>query len=206
MPFLATAKFPDARIRGSMSQVGLLAQCLKLPKQVEITRSIESGIEEGVGHTEDGCAVDVVLDLLIREIADAHGPHCAVTGEASRGRFAQFGFSVQRIDRLQRAALGVGNDALDVAQVALEGAGRPEPVQRIDDEVRVAQPAIAVVPVALRAVRFRQRSRERGDDSAGVVERVEFESDRCTYDLLLPLQGDREVSDPASPIALRFFI
>ena len=41
------------------------------------------------------------------------------------------------------------DDVIDVTQVRLHGPRRAEPVERLDHEIAVAQPAVTVVPVAL---------------------------------------------------------
>ena len=94
----------------------------------------------------------------------------------------------------------VVDDVDDVAEVLLHRAGRAEPVQRVDDEIRVAQPAVAVVPVALRVRRLRDRGGQRGDDRAGLLEVAQLQRDRGADHRLLPVERDRQRAHPVAPV------
>ena len=72
----------------------------------------------------------------------------------------------------------------------------------MNDEVGVAQPAVAVVPVAARVPGLGDRGRERGDDGASLLEVAELERDRRADHGVLPLEGDRERARPLGPVAL----
>jgi hypothetical protein len=85
--------------------------------------------------------------------------------------------------------------------MALERPGCAEPVQRVDDEIGVAQPAIAVVPGALSVRCFGHGGRQRRDDASGVVERIELQRDGRADHLVLPFERDREVAHPVPPVA-----
>ena len=75
-----------------------------------------------------------------------------------------------------------------------------QPVQRIDHEIGVAQPAEAVVLVAPGAGGLGDRGGERGDDGPGLLEGAEFERDGGADDRLLPLEGDGEGAHPVVPV------
>ena len=56
---------------------------------------------------QDDLAVDVVLQVLVRLVADAHRPHAAIAGQASSTMpLGQVGFQADAIDRLDVAAAG----------------------------------------------------------------------------------------------------
>src|SRR6185503_11471354 len=78
-------------------------------------------------------------------------------------------------------------------------ARRVEAIERVDDEVAVAQPAVAVVPVAARAGGLGNRRRDRGDDRAGVVAGVLLQRDRRADHLVLPFERDGEAAHPVAP-------
>ena len=84
-------------------------------------------------------------------------------------------FAADAVDRLQRPVLGdvaqEADELLALAQVA-------QAAQRLDDEGRVAQPAVAVVPGALGAHRFGDAGGGGGDDRAGVVVGMELQAQR----------------------------
>src|SRR6266498_3403623 len=71
----------------------------------------------------------------------------------------------------------LGHDVENEAEVALHRLCGAEAVQRVHDEVGVAQPAVAVVPRAVRVRRFGDRRRQRGDDGAGILEHVQLQRD-----------------------------
>ena len=79
----------------------------------------------------------------------------------------------------------------------------PEPPQRAEHVVAVAQPAVAVVPGASAARRLGDRGRRRGHDRAGVLEAVQLERERRADDLGLALRRDVALLDPALPVAQR---
>ena len=96
--------------------------------------------------------------------------------------------------------LAVGGDGGDVVDVGFHGLGGAEPVQRVDDEIGVAQPAVAVVPVSRRRRRFRNRGRVGGDDRAGLHETAHFERDRRAHHRRLPFERHREIAHPGEPM------
>src|SRR2546429_9929576 len=49
---------------------------------------------------------------------------------------------------LQTSGVSVGDDVQDVAEIALHRVRVAQPIEGVDHEVGVAQPAVAVVPVA----------------------------------------------------------
>ena len=59
--------------------------------------------------------------------------------------------------------------------------------QRLEGQGRVAQPAVAVVPVALAPEVLRQRGGRRGDDAAGVHVREAAQGDQAAHHLAAPL-------------------
>ncbi len=75
--------------------------------------------------------------------------------------------------------------------------------EREQRQRRVAQPAMAVVPVAHAADAFRQRGRGRGDDAAGRRVRQRLERDeRAAHRILHPI-AHRAALDPLAPEAFR---
>ena len=68
---------------------------------------------------------------------------------------------------------------------------RADAVERLHDEIGVAQPAVAVVPGAAGARRLGNRGGVGGDDAAGLLEIAELQRDRGADDRVLPVVGDR---------------
>ena len=136
-------------------------------------------------------AVDVVLALVERAVADAHRARAGVAGQVVARRLGQVATPVDAVHDLQRAVV-VG---LEVADELHELVGLPvevEPVQRLQRERRVAHPRVAVVPVALAARRLGQRRRRRRDGGAGRHVGEALDRQRRALDRLAPaVVGDR---------------
>ncbi len=106
------------------------------------------------------------------------------------------------VDRLQRR-LDVDGNGSDIVEVALHRLRGAEAVKGADDEVGIAQPAEAIVPVALRAGRLGNGSGMRRDDGAGLLEVAELQGDGGADDRLLPVERDTKAAHPSAPIAMR---
>src|SRR5262249_38534326 len=95
----------------------------------------------------DDLAVDVELELLRRPVADAHGPRALVALEPGYRPLAEAAVAHHAVHDLQ-----VGRIAGDGAQQPLAPGGGLVAVaaheEGVEDTGRVAQPAVAVVPVA----------------------------------------------------------
>ena len=76
------------------------------------------------------------------------------------------------------AALGLVDDVAQIGEIAFEHVERAEPVQRLDGVISVADPAVAIVPVAARIGRLGDRGGQRGDDRAGLLVLAELQRDR----------------------------
>ena len=96
--------------------------------------------------------------------------------------------------------VGIGRDAQREGDEIFHRLRRADAVERLDDEIGVAQPAIAVVPGAPGSRRFGNRGGVRGDDAAGFLEIAELERDRGADDLVLPVVGDGETARPIHPV------
>ncbi len=126
-------------------------------------------------------AVDVVLALADRRVADAHRPVAAIAGQGVDQALDRVGArrdGEQRRHVLDLAARTAGLDHVDdEAHVAFHGARRRQPVERRHGEEGIAQPGEAVVPVAHRAGRLRHRGRERGQHRTGILVAAQLEGD-----------------------------
>ena len=97
-------------------------------------------------------------------------------------------------------AAAVSRDVDQVAQVILHRRDFGEPVERADDEEGVAQPAVAVVPVALGSGRFGNAGRHRRHDRAGLLVHAELERDRRADHGVLPFERHRQRARPVLPV------
>ncbi len=127
-------------------------------------------------------AVDVELELLARRVADPHRARALVAGEPRQLVLRQPPLAGDAVHDLD-----VGRIARDRPQQPASPGDRLLVVVALEEgeqrERRVAQPAVAVVPVAHRADPLGQRGRRRRDDAARrlVGERLEHD-ERATHD------------------------
>ena len=81
--------------------------------------TVQGDIVEGLRRAEHDVAVDVVLVVLEGLVADAHGPHAAVAGEARHLALVEPALERDAVDRLQVAVGRLADDVAEVAQVVL---------------------------------------------------------------------------------------
>ena len=149
------ASLPDALI--GLPPDARRALGLRLDERPEPARQAlaPAGVQEdGV----EGGAEDVVLALIERPVADPDGACSGVPAEMGQRRLGQVAPSVDPVHDLQRAVLvhlEIGDELHELVGFAVE----VQPVQRLQRERGIAQPAVPVVPVPFTAGRLRQRRR-----------------------------------------------
>ena len=168
-------------------------------KQALVARPRQAAVEEHRHGGENDAAIGVVLDLIDRGIADAHRAVAAIAFEVGRGALLDAGRLHDAVDRTQ-LMVRLRCDRQRERNELLHGARRADAVERLDDEIGVAQPAIAVIPGAARRRRLGDRGGVRGDDAAGLVEIGELQRDRGADDRFLPIVRDRQAAHPFHPI------
>ena len=198
----AAAEFPQACVRTRVQPPCRFSGRLEARECSRVAGRIEALVEEQLHRSEHDAAVDVVLALAPGIVADAHRTHAAIACEVPGLALVQLALEMDAVDRAE-VAVGAGREVEQIAQVLFHAARRTEPVQRAHDEGGVAQPAVAVVPVAHGARRFRHRGRHRGDDRAGAFVLAKLERDRGSDHRLLPLGRDREKAHPVAPVVAR---
>lgn len=196
---LAPPVFPWSGVGFEGEATRLGAQRLQAMEQRGIAHARQPLVDEHLGGGQDDAAVRVVLQLLGRLIADAHGPHTLEAGEIRGEAFLQRFGRDDAVDRPQRA-LRLDGDIGDVVNIFFHCLRGAEAVQGLDDEERVAQPAIAIVPGALGAWRFRDRGGVGGNDGAGLLEIAELERNRGANDIGLKFERHGKRSGPIQPI------
>ena len=131
-------------------------------------------------------AEDVELDLAVGRVADPDRPRAGVAGQGVDDGLGPELEPVDRVERVQplRVAAGALDAAVDPAQQRLGLLERAEVDQRPRGHRRVAQPAVAVVPVADAAELLRQRRGRRGEDRAGRLVAEPAQRQRAAQHLL----------------------
>src|SRR5580698_10578822 len=77
--------------------------------------------------------------------------------------------------------------------------GKSDAQQRVDAERGIADPGIAIIPVALAADGFGKAAGGRGDDGAGWLKRQQFQKQRAAVDGLAPAAMIGGFRKPAPP-------
>ena len=154
------AFFPDAAVRLLPAPDHHLRQAPGYFPRVTV--KVLAPFREFLDRSQD-LAVNVELKLVVRSVSDADGLRALVAGEMIERRFVDAGLAEDVVENLQ----------IRLGELALRRAASPRMrrlhfesaiVKRADGERSVAQPAVAVVPVAHAADFFRQRCRRRSDD------------------------------------------
>ena len=118
---------------------------------------------------QNDAAEGVVLDLAGRGIADAHRAVAVITLEVIGDLL------IHRIgmnDAVNRANVVVRRKAENEGDELLHLLRGAEAIERLNDEIGVAKPAIAVIPGPARPWRLRYRGGEGGNDAAGLLEKL----------------------------------
>ena len=201
MDALAAAIFPGAGIRLHGESHRLLAERLEAPEQGRIAHARQPLVDEHLRGREDHAAIGVMLQLLCRLVADTDGAVARKSLEVRRDGL---------IDRIGRhdavdgpqGPIRIQADIGDVVDVLFHGLRGAKAIERLDDEERITQPAVAVVPIALRARSLRDRGGMRSDDCAGILVVAELQRDGRADDLGLVLKRDGQRTHPVEPVIL----
>ena len=196
----ARAQLPHAGVGLVVQQPGLLAHRFQSREVRGVGATKETVVVEGLRRAENDVAVDVVLEVLVRLVADAHRAHAPVSRQVGHDRLGQGLLQADAVERLDVTRLRAAQHVVEPAQIVLHGSDLGQAVQRANDEERIAQPAEAIVPVAPAVRRFRNARRHGGDDGARLLELTELERDGGADHRLLPLQRNGEAARPGAPV------
>ena len=146
-------------------------------------------------------AVDVELELLHRAVADAHRARALVAGEVLEHRLLAHGLAADVVHDLQgprlvQLAAALGEPLHEVAGLL----GEADPHERVDGEGRVADPHVAVVPVADAAEVLGQRAGRRRDHRARGLVGEQLQGQRRAVDGLAPAPAVGAGGQPAPPV------
>ena len=137
---------------------------LEVPAVVVVVEPRAAGGGQGDHHL----AHHVGLLLLDGGVADPHGRRPLVAGQVVEGVLGQVPRAVDGVHDLEVVGVaGHGPQQPVSPEPGLVGVARVD--QRLDRQRGVAQPAVAVVPVALAAEVLGQRRRRGGHDAAGLL-------------------------------------
>ena len=161
---------------------------------------------KGLRRAQHHIAINVMLKMLLRLVTDPHRSHVAVATQMVHHFFGQFLLQTQAVQRLDMAALGLHHHVKMPAHIVFHGANLGQAVERAHHKKSIAQPAIAVVPVALAARCLGNAGGHGGNDGAGVFKERELERDGRADHGFLPLQRNVQALTPFAPVSQRLLL
>ncbi|MNL26773.1 hypothetical protein D3C87_1483220 [compost metagenome] len=113
-------------------------------------------------------AEDVELNLRVRQIADAHRLRATVAGQVRELDFRQFLTAVDAIQNVEfhRLAATIADPPAQPAHVGIGFFDKAQAHEGVHGERGVADPGVAVIPVAFATDGFRQAEGGGGEDGA----------------------------------------
>ena len=153
-------------------------------------------------HRVEEHAPHVVLVLVPGAVAHPHRLRVPPARQMVEGVLGQVLPTVDAVHDLQAEVAAPPGQRLDDEGEVLERLPvEPEPVQRAQHEGGVADPGVAVVPVARPAGRLGQRGRRGRHDGAGRRVAQALERQRAALDVAAPgMVGERAVGEPVPPV------
>ena len=148
-------------------------------------------------------APHVVLILVVGAVADPHRPRLVIARQMLEHLLLELALAADPVHDLQLALLGLGHVGDEVEEVVglLVEAQR---VERPEHEGRVADPAVAVIPVAVSARRLGQRRGAGRDHRSRGRVREPLEGQRAALQVRAPgVIRERAVLEPLLPEAAR---
>ncbi len=141
-----------------------------------------------------------MLVLVVGGVADPHGAGVLVPREVVELGLGQAALAADAVHDLQAPALGLGAVGHEVEEVV----GLPveaQCVQAPQHEAGVADPGVAVVPVALATRRLRERRRGGGHHRAGRRVREALQRQRAALEVGTPrVVGEVAMVEPVLPV------
>ncbi len=157
---------------------------------------LPAGIQAGQHLT-----VDVQLELPRGGVADVDRSRALVAGQPVQLVFGQPPRPVDVVHDLQVRRVARGGPEQPVPEAAgLVDVSADH--QRVQRQAGVAQPAVAVIPVANAPDRLGQRRGRGGDDGAGGLERQRLERDQRPQDGVAPRPLVAAAARPVFPVAI----
>ena len=179
---LCSADLPQAVV-GLLPVLGELVDegALHAPAVARLGHAVVARHRQGA----EDLAQDVGLALVHGTVADADRQRAGVPGEAVELALGEVAAALDGVHHLHVGRVS-GDGAQQPVAPVVRIVGAPGGEQRLQGEGRVAQPAVAVVPVALAAEVLGQGGGRRGDDAAGVHVGEPAEGHQAADDLAAP--------------------
>ncbi len=147
---LACPIFPEPGIGLVEFLPGALADVLEGLKVIGLSHPQKAVIKKRLLEGQNDLSVNVILALFVSLIAKPDRAHAAIADEAGGSFLVEFLFEADAKHGLFVAASGLIDKIAEIAQIVLEYASGVETIEGVHDIVGVANPAVAIIPVALR--------------------------------------------------------
>ncbi len=194
------AHLPDAPV--GLAPVGQRRLHLLADDRPDPLRERVARLRVEVDRVEVG-APHVVLVLVVGGVADPHRPRALVAGQPVERALVELGLAPDPVHDLELALLGlghVGDEVEEVVRLPVEAEG----VEAPEHEGGVADPGVAVVPVALPAGRLGQRGGGRGHHRSGGRVGEALEGERAALEVGAPrVVRELAVVQPVLPVVGR---
>ena len=128
-------------------------------------------------HRVDEAPIDVELELAVRIVADPDRARVEIAAQVIEGGLGEAVSPVDAVDHLQPAApLGLLTARLEPSHEGARLFGEADAEEGVECEARVADPGVAVVPVAAAPDALGQARGGGGDEGARGLEGQELEN------------------------------
>src|SRR5437667_3469793 len=136
---------------------------------------------------ENRLTVDVVLLLFTGLVADVNRSHSTVADKTRSFVLTRYRSAVDTVHRGETGIVCGIRNLQKKSQIAFRSSNIADATENVDDEARVARPAVAVVPGALSIWRLRNRGCDRRDDRARRLVDVQLQRDGGAHYAVPPL-------------------
>ena len=152
-------------------------------------------------HRVHQLAEDIQLHLRIRQIADAHRSCTTMAGQVCEFDFRQFLTAVDAIQDIEfhRVAPTVTDPPAQPAHVGVGLVDETQAHEGVNGERGVADPGVAIVPVAFAANAFRQAEGRGGEDGAVFARGEQLHRQCRAIDHFPPATAIAGLPDPVAP-------
>src|SRR5882762_6838679 len=167
----------------------MLAELLESRQQRLIARPGRTRIEKERFGGEDSLSVKIMLGLLARLVADAYRSHAPIAGQALGDVLFGDWPPIDRVNRNEMRVVATRGHVEEESEVALDRARLPQSAERVGGKIRIARPAVAVIPGAAGVGSFGDRGRNRGDNGPRCLIDIQLQRNRSADYGVTPFGG-----------------
>jgi len=198
----AVPNFPESGIRLGDASFAQSDQVRNQRFMIPCSKIIKALVEKDRRESQQHLPVDIILHMLSRLIVAAYRSASQKASPVGMFGFREREVLAERVNR-RKPIMCLLTGITDVQQKLQEPfhfLKMPQVVEGGERKMRVAQPAVAIVPVPRAAGLFRETGGQRRKDRSRVFVAVEFEGEGGANDFLLIEHRDRAMFHPDPPI------